>query len=106
VADGVEVEPTGSPQFAKSQPAIVYFELYGSGARAAHVRLRILDRKSGDQKWDGTVDLPAQNGADTGAIPAAAKLPVDSLAPGLYRVEISASSGGNELKRTADFEVD
>lgn len=106
VAEGVQVVPTGSPQFAKSQPAIVYFEVYGSGAHAAHVRLRVLDRKTGQQKWDGTVNLPVQSGADAGTVPAAAKLPVDSLAPGLYRLEVSADAAGKEIKQTADFEVD
>jgi hypothetical protein len=34
-------------------------------------------------------------------------LPVDSLEPGAYRLEVTATdSAGKELKRTADFEID
>jgi VWFA-related protein len=100
VAQGAQVVPSGSGQFSKSEPAFFYFEVYGPAAQTARVRLRVLDRKTGEQKWDGGVSsLTAQNNAG--------RLPVDSLAPGTYLLEVIATdSGGKEVKRTADFEID
>ncbi len=94
VADGVQVIPSGSWQFAKSQPAYFYFEVYGAGAAGARAHVRVLDRKTGEQKWDGgSVTLTAKSNGG--------KLPTDSLATGSYQLEITA----NDLKRTADFDV-
>jgi hypothetical protein len=61
--------------------------------------VRVLDRKTGEQKWDGGFgSVTAQSNAG--------KLPVDSLASGTYRLEVTAAdSGGKEVKRTADFEI-
>jgi hypothetical protein len=68
--------------------------------------MRILDRKTGEQKWDGgSVNLPAQSSGSK-SVSAAAKLPLDSLAPGSYQLEVTASDpGGKQIKRTADFEI-
>ena len=94
VADGMQVIPSGSWQFTKSQPAYFYFEVYGAGAAGARAHLRILDRKSGEQKWDGG-SLTLTSRSNSG------KLATDSLAAGSYRLEITA----NDLKRTADFDL-
>jgi hypothetical protein len=78
----------------KSQPAFFYFEVYGTGAPGARAHVRILDRKTGEQKWDGgSMTLTAKSNGG--------KLATDSLAPGSYQLEITA----NDLKRTADFDV-
>ncbi len=107
VAQGTQVVPSGSGRFMKSEPAFFYFEAYGSGALTARVRVRVLDRKTGEQKWDGGfVSLPAQSNDGTTSVPAAARLPVDSLSTGSYQLEVTATdSAGKELKRTADFEI-
>jgi VWFA-related protein len=99
VAQGAQVVPSGSARFAKSEPAFFYFEVYGPDALKARVRVRVLDRKTGEQKWDGgSFSLTAQSNAG--------KLPVDSLAAGSYQVEVTATdSAGKEVKRTADFET-
>jgi VWFA-related protein len=99
VAQGAQVVPSGSGQFTKSDPAFFYFEVYGPDALTTRVRLRVLDRKTGEQKWDGgLISLSAQSNAG--------KLPVDSLARGAYRLEVTATdSAGKEVKRTADFEI-
>ena len=106
VAQGSQVVPAGSWQFAKSEAAFVYFEVYGPEAAKARARMRILDRKTGEQKWDGgSVNLPAQSSGSK-SVSAAAKLPLDSLAPGSYQLEVTASDpGGKQIKRTADFEI-
>jgi VWFA-related protein len=100
VAQGAEVVPSGSGQFMKSEPAFFYFEVYGAGALTARVHVRVLDRKTGEQKWDGgVISPPAQSNAG--------QLPVNSLARGTYRLEVTATdSAGKEIKRTADFGID
>ncbi|MGP0075789.1 MAG: VWA domain-containing protein [Bryobacteraceae bacterium] len=107
VAQGAQLVPSGSWTFAKSEPAFVYFEIYGAEASTASVRMRILDRKSGEQKWDsGPAGAPAQSSAGKALVPAAAKLPFDSLSSGSYQLEVTAvDSAGKEVKRTADLEV-
>jgi VWFA-related protein len=106
IAQGTQVVPSGSWQFAKSEAAFVYLEVYGPQASTARVRTRILDRKTREQKWDGgSVSLPAaSNGAKS--VSAAARLPFDGLAAGNYELEVTAvDSAGKEIKRTADFEI-
>jgi hypothetical protein len=81
VAQGVQIVPSGSYHFSKSEPAFFYFEAYGAAAASASVRLRIVDAKTG-------------------------RLPTDSLAPGFYRLEVTATgAAGKEVKRTADFTI-
>jgi VWFA-related protein len=107
VAQGAQVVPSGSREFAKSEPAFVYFEIYGPEAPTARVRMRFLDRKTGQQKWDGgLINLPAQSNGGNALVSAGAKLPVDSLSPGAYQLEVTAAdSTGKQVKRTADFEI-
>jgi hypothetical protein len=65
------------------------------------------DRKTGEQKLDTgvlRVTLPAATGSL--AIPIARRVPVDSLPPGSYRLEVEASdSAGKSARRAADFEI-
>lgn len=105
IADGVQVVPSGSTEFAKLEPAYFYFEVYGPDAISAGVRARILDRKTGEQKWDGGFMKLPQSG-NKNLASAGAKLPIDSLAPGSYELEITAAnSAGKQIKRTVGFEV-
>jgi hypothetical protein len=107
VTDNVQVVPTGSARFEKSEVAYFYFEIYGPDAQSAKVRIRVVDTKSGDQKWDGGfMGLPAPASAGSKSVPAGARLPLDSLSVGSYQLEITAAdTAGKQLKRTADFEV-
>jgi VWFA-related protein len=103
VAGGAQFVPSGMWRFAKTERAFAYFEIYGSEAAAARLHLRILDTRTGEQKWESAI-----RGGTTGhaPIPVAGSLPIDSLAPGSYRLEITASDpAGKQVKRTADFEV-
>ena len=110
VAEGAQVVPSGSWEFAKSDPGFVYFEVYGPEAASARVHVRILERgkdgKPGEQKWDGGIASLSTQGVGGKFIPAATRLPIDMLAPGMYQLEIAAVDvAGKEVKRTADFEI-
>jgi hypothetical protein len=66
--------------------------------------MRVVDRKSGEQKSDtGVMQLPPASGA---MIPLGQKLPVADLAPGAYTLDLTAiDAAGKQFKRTADFEM-
>jgi len=98
VAEGVQVIPSGSNQFTKSEQAFFYFEVYDSNPSSVTAQVRILDRTTGAPKWDsgpGKLSVPQQGG----------NLPIGALAAGSYQVEVTAvDSVGKQVKRTVDFE--
>ncbi len=122
ISQGMRVVPSGSNRFAKSDAPAVYAEIYepllgapdpkvapdARAALAVGVRIRIIDRKNGEQKLDTdllSVTLPATTGGP--AIPTAKRVPIESLAPGSYRIEVEASdTAGKSARRTADFEIE
>jgi len=92
VVDGMQVIPSGSTVFKKSEPAFFHFEVYGPNSVAAHIRF--LDRKTGVEEWDsGLVNLMPHQGGN---------IPTGMLDPGSYQIEVAAESG---IKRTADFDI-
>jgi hypothetical protein len=99
VAQGMQVIPTGSNQFMKSEQAFFYFEVYAANPASVTAQVRVLDRKTGMSRWEpGPIKLTV---AQQGGV-----LPVNSLAPGAYQLEVTAvDSSGKQVKRTADFEV-
>ena len=66
-----------------------------------------MDRKSGEQKVSVRNKIPKGTAGDP-VITLGLKLPVASLVPGSYRVELKAvdSTGNVSKTRTADFEVE
>ncbi len=99
VAQGMQVIPTGSNRFMKSEQAFFYFEVYEANPASVTAEVRALDRKTGTPKWDSgpaKLSVPQQGGI----------LPLNSLAPGAYQLEITATgSSGERVKRTVDFDV-
>jgi VWFA-related protein len=99
VAQGMQVIPTGSNQFARAEQAFFYFEVYDANPASVSAQIRILDRASGAPKWDsGLMKLSvSQQGGN---------LPLNSLAPGAYQLEVMAvNSSAKRVTRTTDFEV-
>jgi VWFA-related protein len=108
IAGGMQVTPTGSNAFAKSEQAFCYFEIYSPRtADAATIHLRIVESKTGAQKWDGGVaklDPPA-GGKST--LPAGLSVPIASLPSGSYKLEVTATDGADKTaQRTVDFEIE
>ena len=123
IADGMRIVPSGSNRFKKTDAPAVYAEIYEpllvapepksdapdpNSAPSVGIGMRIFDRKTGEQKLDTgplSVTLPAA--ASSPAIPTAKRVPIDSLAPGSYRLELEASdSAGKSARRTADFDIE
>jgi hypothetical protein len=116
IASGMQLVPSGSNRFKKTDVAAFYVELYEpllvnpdpKQPPVLAFDLRVLDGKTGEQKEDTgllRVEVPAQAGSPAVAI--AAKIPTASLAPGSYTVEIKAvDNAGKEFKRTADIQIE
>jgi hypothetical protein len=115
IADAVQVVPTGSSTFTKSDPALLYVELYEPLLASADakdppvvaIQLRVLDRKSGDEKSNtGLMRLDPAPPPGNSVIPLAERMPVSKLGPGSYQLEVTvADSAGQTAKRTADFDI-
>jgi VWFA-related protein len=97
--DEVQVIPSGSNQLLKAEPAYFYFEINLPNATPVGGHVRVLDRKTGEAKWDSgriSFSSPHQGG----------NLPLDSLAPGSYQLEVAAGDYvDKQVKRLADFEI-
>jgi VWFA-related protein len=114
VTQGMQVTPSGSTRFKKTDVSAVYAEVYepllvGPNPPIVAVQLRVLDRKSGEQKQDsGLINVGNSVRKDNAMIPVGLKLPVDTLSAGAYRAELKAvdSVGHASPIRSADFEVE
>jgi hypothetical protein len=107
IASGVQVIPTGSSVFSKSEQAFCYFEMYTQDASAgATIRLRVVDRKTGAEKWDGgAANVEAQAGGRE-SIPVGLSVPIAAIPSGSYRLEVTATDrAGGTARQTADFEI-
>jgi VWFA-related protein len=111
VVQGIQVVPSDNNRFKKTDNAAVFVEIYapllmGPKPPQVGVELMVVDRKTGEKKVD--VASRAANQPGSAVAPIGLKLPVATLAPGSYRVELRAlDSVGNATKaRTADFEVE
>ena len=111
MVQGIQIVPSDSNRFKKTDTAGVYAEIYepllaGPNPPMVGIEFRVVDRKTGEQKSDTKVRAPTQPGSPV--VPLGLKLPVATLAPGSYRVELRAldSAGNNAKPSTADFEVE
>jgi VWFA-related protein len=107
VAGGAQIVPSGSEVFSKSESGSFYVEVYAPDPASVAARVRVLDRQTGQPKWDsGPTKFPLPAGGGKPSMPAIGSLPLQAVAPGTYRLEITASdSAGKQATRTADFEV-
>jgi VWFA-related protein len=114
VVRGVQIIPSASNHFKKTDTTVLYLEIYepallGPNPPKVGVEMRVTDRKSGEQKLDvGVPDTANSIQAGNPVIPLGLKLPLTSLSPGSYRVELRAlnSKGASTSFRSADFEVE
>jgi hypothetical protein len=76
-----------------------YFEVYGPNSVAVAARVRVLDRKTGEPKWNsGPLKLSSAHQGGS--------IPINSLGPGSYRLEVVAGeSVDTQVKRVTDFEI-
>jgi VWFA-related protein len=108
VAEGTQVVPSGSTQFRRAEGGWFYFEVYDSDPSSVRVRVRVLDKSTGQSRWDsGVTKLPVPANGGKPSLPASSRLPFDLLTTGSYQLEITASdSTGATAARTTDFELE
>lgn len=112
VTQGLQLIPSGSDQFKKTDRAGFYVEIYDSLLTSTNppkvgIQMVVVDRKTGDKKIDsGGAAHDTKPG--NALVPVGLILPVDKLPPGSYRLELKAvdSAGNVSQPRTADFEVE
>jgi VWFA-related protein len=111
VTQGLQLIPSGSDQFKKSDRAGFYVEIYdplltGSNPPKVGIQMMVVDRKTGEKKIDSGGPA-ADVKAGSALVPLGLRLPVADLPPGSYRLELKAvdSAGNTSQPRTADFEV-
>jgi VWFA-related protein len=114
VVRGMEMTPSASNRFKRTEPVAIYAEVYEpllTGPKPPRVGLEmiVVDRKSGAKKVDigiPNTDSSIQKGNPV--IPLGLKLPVDSLTPGSYQLQMRAldSEGNSSSVRFSDFEVE
>jgi len=113
VVKGMQIIPSGSNRFKRSDNVIVYTEIYEPGLTSANPPLvgmgyRIFERTSNKEIFfTGVVraDDFIQKGSPV--IPVGLKVKVNDLQPGSYRLVVQAVDGaGNHAPdRTADFDI-
>ena len=114
IAQGYHVIPAGSAKFKKTDKAAMYFEIYEPAlvdaeppkGLAVGLQIRVFDAKGALKSDSGGFRVPVPEKGGNPQIPWAAQIPVATLDPGMYKVEVtSVDSLKNTLARTAIFEV-
>jgi VWFA-related protein len=91
--------PVVGREFSRRERILVRFEAYGPGASTPTVAARLLNRQ-GQPMTDLAVEAP--EGARTAF---QAEVPIPSLAPGEYLIELSASSEAGSTRQLVAFRV-
>jgi VWFA-related protein len=112
MVQGVQIFPSASNHFKKTDGAALYAEVYepllkGPNPPAVAFDMKVVERKGGQEKLHVRERTPQPKAGDP-VIPLGLKLPVATLDPGSYRVELTAMDalGHSSKTRTADFEVE
>jgi len=114
IAEGFHVIPAGSSKFKKTDKAAMYFEIYEPALMDAEppkglavgLQIRVFDAKAATKSDSGGFRIPVPEKGGNPQIPFAAQIPVASLEPGMYKVEVTAvDSLKNTFVRTGIFEV-
>jgi hypothetical protein len=116
IAEGIRFFPATSNRFKNTDATVMYAEVYEPLQMAPAPQkplgvgygIRILDRKTGAQKLDtGLLRATLPPNPGNPVVPIAAKIPLQSLAPGSYSLELEAGdTAGRTAKRTVDFEIE
>jgi hypothetical protein len=109
---GLQISPSATNHFKKTDIAAIYAEVYepllkNPNPPEVAYELIVVELKSGQQKLHVGDRTPKGKAGDP-VIPLGLKLPVASLSPGTYRVDLRAvdSAGNSSKTRSADFEVE
>jgi hypothetical protein len=110
----MEVIPSGSNRFKKSDKVALYAQVYDPGVAnpsppALRVAYQVVDQKTGKPIFaTGTIDASPFVEKGSPMVPLALVIPTDTFAPGAYRIELQAGEAGGASSpvRTVDFIVE
>jgi VWFA-related protein len=113
VTQGLQLVPSGENTFKKSDRAAIYLEVYEpllaeSKPATVGLKLNIVDEKTGKSELEAAVpETGASVVPGNPVVPMGVPLPISSLQPGTYIVELSAtdSAGNSTTARKATFIV-
>ncbi|MHB8214993.1 MAG: VWA domain-containing protein [Candidatus Sulfotelmatobacter sp.] len=112
LVQGIQISPSATNHFKTTDTAAIYAEVYEPLLKNANppevaYELIVVDLKSGQQKLHIGDRTPKGKAGDP-VIALGLKLPVASLAPGAYRVQLRAvdSVGNSSQTRSTDFDVE
>jgi len=111
---GLQIFPSATNHFKKTDNGVAYIEVYDPALVADKppqlgFEYRIVDVKSGAQKLDvGVMETKDLIKPGNPTVPMAVKLPLDTLPPGTYRVDLRAEDSDHHSTnfRIAEFEVE
>src|SRR5579862_349892 len=114
VVHQMEVIPSGSNRFKKSDKVALYAQVYDPGVAnpsppAIRVAYQVIDQKTGKPIFaTGTIDASPFVEKGSPMVPLALMIPTDTFAPGAYRIELQAGEAGGASSpvRTVDFIVE
>jgi hypothetical protein len=113
IANGFQVIPAGSAKFKTADKAAMYFEIYEPALIEAEVpklelaiQIRVSDAKGTLMFASDGIPIPVPGKGGNPSIPFAAMIPVATLQPGAYKVEVIAKdSAEHSFSRATNFEV-
>ena len=110
---GMQITPSGDNRFKKTDSGAVYVEIYdpllvGPNPPKLAIELVVVKGKTGEKIDSGAINLEAYVLRDNPVVPVGLKLPLASLSPGAYQVQLTASdtAGNHSVVRTVDFDVE
>jgi VWFA-related protein len=114
VVGGVQIFPSATNHFKKTDVGAAYVEIYDpllTGDKPPQVGLEyiIIDKKTGEQKLHvGVPDTKDLIKAGNPTVPMGLHLPLDTLGPGTYRVDLRAqdSAGNRSDFQTAEVDLE
>jgi hypothetical protein len=114
VFQGLQITPTGLSRFKKGTAVVAYVEIYDPlmltpKPPGIGVQVRLVDRKTGQQKEDtGLVNMAKAIQPGSSIVPVGLRLPTDKLDAGSYRLELTAvdTTGQKTRVRSADFDLE
>ncbi|MGD1212942.1 MAG: VWA domain-containing protein [Candidatus Acidiferrales bacterium] len=114
VTQGMEIVPSGSNHFKKSDSVALYAQLYDpdlatSNPSGLQIVYQVVDTKTGQTVFStGGVDIARFVEKGNPVVPLGLKVPVDKLAPGAYRLDMQAldNSGARTKIRSVQFSAE
>jgi VWFA-related protein len=114
VTGNIQVTPSGSDHFRKTDPAVIFTQIYAPSLKdekppGIGLQLKVLNAKTGELKQDtGFINMATHVKAGDPVIPVGLRLLVSDYGPGQYRAELKAMDTAGHVTgtRSINFSVE